>query len=289
MRTHTSGRTLGLFVRGILLCSLLSVPPGAGAAVLEITTADTARPVWVDDRYVGLAPLVVPDLAAGSHAIAWGARPAEVAWVRPYRSQVTLADDETRRVEAPPLQLLRIVSSGRPVDLAIDALPVGRTPLHLLVPADRALEMRMGAGEPWLYRALAGPESTLVVAAPAEARRAPEALGRGRGGLLLPLGAVVFGVVGAWARQEGDRAYDDYLATVDRERMDDLFDRAGRYDDVAVGCWVAAEALLALSVWTWLRGNGVEVDGGTPLTLDGAGNELRLGLTLPLRAAEEPR
>ncbi|MEZ4651729.1 MAG: hypothetical protein R3E97_23610 [Candidatus Eisenbacteria bacterium] len=107
-------------------------------------------------------------------------------------------------------------------------------------------------------------------------------------------------MLGAWARQQGDRAYETYLSTVDRARMQDEFDRAARYDDLAVGFWVAAEALLAVSVWRWLRGDEATdvhvAPGGTvggPFRFDAdPRGEVRLGVSLPIpgfRDAEPAR
>ena len=271
-----------------LLLSALLLGQQAGtvlAAALWIGTADVARPVWVDHGYVGLAPVWVDDLGEGVHTIEVGARPGSTEWSRPWSRRVTLSVDETARVEVPRLQVLRILSTGRSLEVAIDEEPIGWTPLHLLIPSDRSLEVRSGGQAPVLYRAAGAADSTLLLSGPAEPRRDPARVEFARRGLLRPLGAVAFGVLGAWARQEGDRAYEDYLTTVERDRMRSRYDRAERYDDLAVGCWVAAEVLLVASVWKWLRGSGTESPNpsGAPLSLEIADpGELRLAVTLPL-------
>ncbi|MCB9462483.1 MAG: hypothetical protein H6682_02200 [Candidatus Eisenbacteria bacterium] len=288
MRTSTDR-----IVTVLALASFLLASTGSEllAASLWIGTSDVSRPVWVDDDYKGLAPVLVSGLSAGPHLVEVGNRSGGSEWVRPWSTRVTLtaSDDEVIRLSIPPLQVLRILSTGRSVEVGIDGDPVGWTPLHVLIPRDRALEVQPGAATPLHYRAQSASDSTLFVEAPREPRRAPASYGSSHTGWLLPLGAVACGVVGAWARQQGDQAYESYLSTVDREQMQDEFDRASNYDDVAVGFWVAAEVLLAASVWKWLRGDDVDVRSGQghvgpgPFQLGAdPGGELRVGVSLPM-------
>ncbi|MEZ4651728.1 MAG: hypothetical protein R3E97_23605 [Candidatus Eisenbacteria bacterium] len=144
------------------------------AAALWVGTSDVSRPVWVDDDYKGLAPVLVSGLSDGVHLVEVGHRAGASEWVRPWSTRVTAAGDEVVRVEVPRLQVLRILSTGRSVEVGIDGEPVGWTPLHLLVPRDRALQIQPGPATPLLYRAESASDSTLTVDAPREPRRAPE-------------------------------------------------------------------------------------------------------------------
>ncbi len=121
----------------------------------------------------------------------------------------------------------------------------------------------------FVYHPRGRPDSTLRVALSVEGlgsshTETPDKPGWfARSATLLPIGAVLAGVAGVWARQTADRAYDDYLNTIDRGEMRKHLERANEYDEYAVGCWIAAEVLLAASAWTWLRAGFHEEKGGS--------------------------
>lgn len=262
---------LGYGLAGLLVLQSV-LPPVVSAAELRIFTADVSRPVWIDGEAHGLTPTTVSGVEAGTREILIGTAPGDAAWAHPFRIEVELDDEDVRNVDVPPLQSLNVEASGRAARVRLDGEDMGFTPLQLLVPTDRSVEITVAGEIPQLYRAGMAAESTLVLTTPMPSRGAPRVLHRpSRRKYLYPLGAVAFGVLGVWARQTADRSYDEYLSTVDRSRLDDHFDRAARYDDIAVGCWVAAEALLLASVFSWLRNDddtGLSIESDNPTQVE---------------------
>ncbi|MCA9726322.1 MAG: hypothetical protein KC729_01470 [Candidatus Eisenbacteria bacterium] len=259
MCTNTTRESRGLIA--LLVAFLVSGPVIGEAAQLRVESSDGPRRVWVDRRFVGLTPVEADSLTAGRVRVEVGEPDSSDVWVLPYATEIEITESVMRTVVAPPLQRVRVLTPPLSTELRIDGTRIGNTPLQLLLPADRtaSFELRAAGMEPRTlrYRAGAASDTTLQISlAIAGPGRIREESGPGwfsRSATLLPIGAVLAGAAGVWSRQTADRAYDEYLHTVDRSRMKKNLDRANRYDDVAIGFWIAAEALLAASVWTWLR------------------------------------
>lgn len=254
-----AARTIGAALGALLLVS----PSWSEAARLHVQTADGARRVWVNGEFAGFAPVTVDELPPGSIDIAIGEADSSAVWVLPWTTHVEVLDAEPRTLNVPPLQRLRVQTPPVSTQLEMEGTVMGSTPIQLLVPADRNVELAI-RGEKvetqrFTYRPGGRPDSTLRVSLSIQGIGSSRSEKPGQPGwfsrsaTLLPIGAVLAGVAGVWARQTADAAYDDYLETIDRREMRKHLDRANKYDEYAVGFWIAAEVLLAASAWTWLR------------------------------------
>lgn len=253
---------------------LLVSPAWSEAARLHVETADGARRVWVNGEFAGFAPVTVDSLVAGSIDIAIGEADSSSVWVLPWTTHLEVVESDPRTLSVPPLQRLRVQTPPISTQLEMDGTVVGSTPLQLLIPSDRDAELAIrGEGlEPqsFTYRPGGRPDSTLRVSLSIEGSGSSHRKGPGKAGwfsrsaTLLPIGAVLAGVAGVWSRQTADRAYDNYLDTIDRGEMRKHLDRANQYDEYAVGFWIAAEVLLAASAWTWLRAGLNDDEGDLP-------------------------
>lgn len=265
-----TARTIGAALGALLLVS----PSWSEAASLRVETSDGARRVWVNGEFAGFAPVTVDDLPSGSIDVAIGEADSSAIWVLPWTTHLEVIHGDPRTLTVPPLQRLRVQTPPISTELEMDGTVVGSTPLQLLVPANRDVQLAIrGEGlerQTFTYRPEGRPDSTLRVSLSIRGSGSAhkETPGRpswfARSATLLPVGAVLAGVAGVWARQTADRAYDDYLNTIDRGEMRKKLDRANQYDEYAVGFWIAAEVLLAASAWTWLRAGLEERKGDHP-------------------------
>lgn len=265
------GRGRRLLIPLLLLAVGIGVSESAGAelASVRVRTADPGRPIWIGEVYAGSSPAEADSLPPGSVEIRVGPPRWTAGWIRPWRTEVRLRPGENREILVPTLQRLEVVSTPASARVRIEGREVGWTPLHVLVPARGPLDLELrtagGVERSLRYEGGGRADSTLRVAlsTPGSPAGRPElvaapSIGPDRTQYLLPIGAVLAGVVGVWARQNAERAYDDYLRTLDRGEMQRKLDRAERFDRIAVGFWIGAETLLVASVWTWLRGSSTE-------------------------------
>jgi len=272
---------------GVLLL-LLGLSSGrAEATRLRIESEEPGRPIWVNGVFVGTGDALVDSVGAEPTVVEVGEPLYSSTWIQPWQISLAELDVEERRIRVPALQRLTLQSPLSTLRVWVDEREVGRTPISLLVPSSVPVRVRAeaekGARVPysreWSYDPGEGRDSTLSIGptslSASAVVTADRSVWRTRSRYALPIGAVVSGVVGVWARQTADRSYDNYLATVDRGRIKSEYDRAARYDRIAVGCWVAAEALLVASVWTWLRG-----EPESWVRVDAEGSSTRVGLSL---------
>lgn len=249
-----------------LLFACGAASAAAVASHLQVRTDEPGYPVWVNQRYAGLTPVRVDSVPAGEALVEIGAPLTEEGWVRPWKQAVQLRAGEGDTLDLGRLQRLQIRTDPAGASVSVDSESCGRTPLRLLLPARRAHSISLaypGApGRTIGYLPGARPDSTLKVdlggapSAPAPVRASFRAPWGERARIVLPLGAVLTGVAGVWARQTADRAYSAYQRTLDRDRMSEELRRSRRYDHVSVACWITAEACLAGAVWTWMHGHG---------------------------------
>ena len=265
-----TARTIGAALGALLLVS----PSWSEAARLRVETSDGARRVWVNGEFAGFAPVTNDDLPPGSIDVAIGEADSSAIWVLPWTAHVEVIEGETRTLSVPPLQRLRVQTPPISTELEMNGTLLGSTPVQLLVPSNRQVELAIrGQGletQTFTYDPGGRPDSTLRISLSIQGFGSShkETPGRpswfARSATLLPIGAVLAGVAGVWARQTADRSYDDYLHTIDRGEMRKHLDRANQYDEYAVGFWIAAEVLLAASAWTWLRAGLEERQGDHP-------------------------
>lgn len=266
----------------------LAQGPSGGYGQLRVTTEDRPRPVWVGERYLGITPVVADSLATGAVELQIGEPLAERRWVVPYTRVAQVRRDQETRVDIPALQRLRVRTAPLPGLVRLFDRELGRTPLVALVPARETLDLHVsGRGLiPTMvrYDGAGRADSLLEVAVRVEggvfARAEPRSASWFRQKeYLLPVGAVLAGAAGVWARQSADRAYEEYRSTIDLDELRTRFDRVRTYDRVAVGFWITAEVLLAAAAWTWLRGSADGAD--APLVeVSARDGEARVGVSL---------
>ncbi len=216
------------------------------------------RPVWILNRYLGVTPTFA-DSVSKDAILRIGERSGGDAWCRPWSFRPGAARDTVR---FGAFQRLRIVTRPSEARIRIDGVDEGESPLILLVPA--AGKLRVEASAPaGLFRQLdyepsERSDSTLAlslagVPAPSAGDAVPVGLRVTTTRIVFPVAAVVLGVTGVLARRTADRAYDGYLATVDRTKMAQQWDRARNADHLSEGALIGSEVFMAASVLVWIR------------------------------------
>jgi hypothetical protein len=288
--TSRSRRRSGLIVPwlllGLVLWPGLAAGTAGGGGSLLITGEEPGRPVWVGQRYAGVVPVVMDSLEEGEMIVSVGAFPDQREWVRPWTMQVVLASSARQSLQVPILQTLRLRSRPEPCFARLDGRDVGETPLSLLVPARGEVRLDLCASPRdslvLVYQGNGARDSTLVMdlgrfrdlPGTRDAILVSRAGGWSIARWILPAGAILSGVTGVWARHEAESAYSTYRRSLDRDRMARELDRARKFDRVAAGCWIAADAGLLASAWILLR-----VERGAALSVSaGSQGEVRLGL-----------
>lgn len=276
---------LGLVSGGLPpLAASQTPPPERSRRSLIVRTDDVPRPVWVGEEFHGTTPSRIDSLPPEPVEVRVGDPSHRREWAIPFTRQVQVAAGTVDSLIVPPLQRLRLRTEPVPALVEWEGRLLGHTPLIALVPAHGPQSVRFSGAaietETRIYDGAGRRDSTWVVVLP----RAPEAARAQRPSrpswfaqkeYLLPMGAVIAGIAGVWARQSADRAYDEYLETADRDRMREQYDRARNLDRVAVGFWIGAEALLAAAAWTWLRSGGDDL-----VRVSASEDQARVGLAL---------
>lgn len=273
MRPSHELRSLLVSIAGLVCLStgacLATDAEGESSGALHLRSAEplsASRPVWLDRRSVGSLPVTVDSVEVGFHILEVGASAAESLWLQPYRVAVTVRAGAIDTVTVPSLTAISIVTTPVAAHIRIDGLDLGSTPTALLLPRDGPTLLEFltphGASERVLVepQRLAGGrlEVFLPIDVPGESTQAPARLSaaRARWRVAAPLAALAAGTAGILANRAGNRAFEEYEATSDRDLMRSRFDRARRYDRAASGCWITAELLVAASAWLWLRDDG---------------------------------
>ena len=273
MTLRQLGRGLGLASALVLLGS--SAPVRAELPASLIVTAPEPLRVWIGARFVGRTPCALDSIAPGETSLLLLPDRASTdstgiqnevasAWAAPWRESIALRPGRRDSLELPRLGLVRVRSVPGSALVTLAGRELGRTPVAAYLPRERGLELTIVAptGETETRAVRFDQDARLdlsiqfpsrassIALAPAE----PPRLGwQKRAQLTLPLAALTSGAFGVWARHQADTAYDDYLATLDRDAQRDSFARAKRWDRVAAGCWIGAEACLAAAAWAWLH------------------------------------
>lgn len=276
----------GRRARAALAVLALAVPSLAAGASLVVESVGSARLIYRDGRALGFTPVRLDSLRPGRIELGIGASAEETAVALPWieaRDVPSGAADRVDTLRVGPMQLVTLVSSGPCLVRAGETGAPRWTPVSWLVPVDRTIEVQVAEGAPpnptqatWRktsYRATSPAASLLRVGEQpfSMTRSARGSLPPGqaipdagapltefrrddgfRWRVIVPFAAVVGGISGVIARQQADRAYDDYKHTLDRALMADKLDRAHRYDNLSAGLWIGAEVCLIASAWLYL-------------------------------------
>lgn len=261
--------TRALLTLVLLFSAALVGPAAAQPQATLVLDADEPMAVWIDGEWAGTAPCTIDSLSGGSKTLLLlPAARAIDAWGSAWLQKLELGAGRTERMRLPLLGLLRVRSGEASLEVRLaggapDARRLGRTPLAIYAPREAPFEIELvdatgGRTRRWVD--FGGGDSLQLVVdlqmAPppqitAEVRRALDWRDRAR--VVLPIAALAAGAAGVWARHQADDAYEDYLATADRDRMRTRLADADRWDRVAAGCWIGAEGCLAGALWLWLR------------------------------------
>ncbi|MCC7141099.1 MAG: hypothetical protein IT349_03260 [Candidatus Eisenbacteria bacterium] len=261
-------------VRALLVAAALFSAGAVDRATAQLNATlvlDAPKPltVWIDGAWAGSAPCTIDSLAGGTKTLLLlPAARAIDAWGSAWRQSVDLGAGRTERVRLPLLGLLRVTTGEVPVEVRLagaapESRRLGRTPLAIYAPREAPFEIELidpVGGRTLRTVDFAGRDSlqlvvdlSIVPSRPMSEEVRRSLRGRDRARVVLPIAALAAGAAGIWARHQADDAYDDYLATTDRDRMRARLAEADRWDRVAAGCWIGAEGCLAGALWLWLR------------------------------------
>ena len=146
----------------VALCSYLP-GGGKGLATLHVVAEPEGTQVFLDDRFVGAAPVAVPRLPFGRHVVR-----LEKHGCQTLRKTVDLRrSEQTLRLTLAPQPTAGISLSSTPpgADVLLDGAYVGRAPITLLdlVPGPHTIAVTKHGFEPWRHEVTLQPNESAAI------------------------------------------------------------------------------------------------------------------------------
>lgn len=224
---------------------------------LKISTVPPGAAVFVDGQSAGHAPVTLDSLVCGAHTV-HVLPPIEAGWGGQAKDTTvsTMRGVYRLTVRLPGTLHLSSVPSGASV--FTDQTPVGYTPLFLSRDASHSYRIRMEASNRhphrfvWLPKAgaLTRYEITLLEANPPKESRNGAKIGPLEVGLV-GMGMAVASVISS---READRAYDRYGRTANPEKIEELYERAVRFDHWSSAFWIGFQLSIVGALALWIGG-----------------------------------
>ena len=233
---------------------------------IKITTLHSGVAVRIDEKFVGLTPLEIQEVAAGEHSIE-ASHPDQHQWLqRDFNAVVDVVPGDTALVVVLFEQNYSINSTPYGATVTDDGKVVGQTPLYIQVKemTSRPIVLSqhgfldstivLGINSDRFFNIKLKREQAHGLVLPSSAFKVKKKR-RPRTPFLATLGlSLVAGSLALFFRNKADNRYNRYLKTGEPRALSNLYSDAKRFDKFAAASFGVFQASLGASFVLFLKG-----------------------------------